>query len=113
MFIIIRDNKTTILDTTTIRDNDTVSIASKIKLVSLEVLIANIEDHDIAVRMSNGADIAVITRENNDLMLATDKFDPMAITDKNDPLLVTDKNIWSAGTNFFGGIQHSKRYFGG
>ena len=94
MFIIIRDNKTTILDTTTIRDNDTVSIASKIKLVSLEVLIANIEDHDFAVRMSNGADIAVITRENNDLMLATDKFDPMAITDKNNSLLVADKNVF-------------------
>ena len=77
-----------------IGDNGTVSTASKIELVSLEMVIINIEGSGIATRISNGSDIAVITKENNDLMLVTDKFDSMAITDKNDPLLVTDKNIF-------------------
>ena len=55
---------------------------SKIELVSLKMLIINIEDNGIAARISNGADVSVITKENNDLMLVTDKFDPMVIPDK-------------------------------
>ena len=94
VFIINRDNKTTTLDTMRIGDNDKVSTASKIELVSLEMLVINTEDDGITARVSNGADIAVITKENNDLMLVTDKFEPMAIADKNDFLLVTDKNIF-------------------
>ena len=88
-FNISTDNKTTTLDTMRIGGNDTVSTASKIELVSLETLIINIEDNAIAARISNGANIAVDTKENNDLILVTDKFDPMATIDKNDPLLVT------------------------
>ena len=108
-----RGNTTTTVDTMAIGDNDVVSTASDIEFVFLEIRIVKIEDNSIAARTSSGADITEITKENNDLILVTDKFNSIAITDKNDPLLVTDKNIWSAGTNFFGGIQHSKRYFGG
>ena len=50
-FIINRDNKTTTLDTMRIGDNDTVSRASKIELVSLERLIINIQDNNIAARI--------------------------------------------------------------
>ena len=73
VFIIDRDNKTATLDIMRIKDNDTVSIASKIELASLEMLIINIQDNSIAARISNGADITLITKENNDLMLVTDK----------------------------------------
>ena len=90
-FNISTDNKTTTLDTMRIGDNDKVSTASKIELVSLKMLVINTEDDGITARVSNGADIAVITKENNDLMLVTDKFDPMTTTDKNDPMLISDK----------------------
>ena len=42
------------------------------------MLIINIEDNGISARISNGTDISVITKESNDLVLVTDKFDPMA-----------------------------------
>ena len=115
VFTIDRDNKTTTVCGYHDNWRQHCSIHSQQpELVFLEIRIVKIEENrGFAARISSGADIAAITKENNDLVLVTDKFDPMAITDKNDPLLVTDKNIWSAGTNFFRGIQHSKRYFGG
>ena len=76
-----------------IGDNNIVSAASDTELEFLEIRIIKIEDSGIAARISSGADIAAITKERNDIILATDKVDPMAITDKIDPLLVTDKNI--------------------
>ena len=80
-FIIDSDNKTATI-ATGIEDNDTVSTASVIELTFLEIQIIKIEDNGIAVRISSGADIAAITKENNDLILVKGKFDPMAITDK-------------------------------
>ena len=84
----------TIMDTTRNGCNGTASTAGETGLVFPEMLITKMVINSVAANISNGADIAVITKENNDLMLVTDKFDPMAITDKNDPLLVTDKNIF-------------------
>ena len=77
-----------------IGDNNVVSTASDTELVFLEIQSIKIEDNSIATKISSGADIAAITKENNDLILVTDKFNSIAITDKNDPLLVTDKNIF-------------------
>ena len=68
-----------------------VSTAGDTELVFVELRIIKIEDNSIAARISTGADIAVITRENNNLMLVTNKFDPMAIPDKSDPMLIFDK----------------------
>ena len=94
VFTIDRDNKTTTVDTMAIGDNNVVSTASDTELVFLEIQSIKIEDNSIATKISSGADIAAITKENNDLILVTDKFNSIAITDKNDPLLVTDKNIF-------------------
>ena len=56
------------------RDNDVVSTDSKMELVLLEILIIKIEDNSSATKISNDADIAVITTKNNDLMLVMDKL---------------------------------------
>ena len=58
------------------------------------MLIVNTEDNGIAARISNGADISIITNESNDCMLVTGKSDPMATAGKIDPLLVADKNVF-------------------
>ena len=60
----------------TIGDNNVVSTASNTELVFLEMRIIKIEDNDITSRISSGADIAAITKENNYLLLVTDKFVP-------------------------------------